>query len=210
MKALILAGGDLVIRPNIQDLLHDAAFIVAADSGLHHAVTLKVKPDIIVGDFDSVDSEILQQFPDVPKKSYSRHKDLLDLEIALAVALEHGATNIHILGAVGSRLDQSLAALFITARFKREGIAISLHGQQDIYFLLGPENLRLPLLVNQRFSLLSLDEVAVVSLQNAAYPLHEFALEFGVGLGVSNEVKASPLTVSVHEGLVVLVLEYGE
>jgi thiamine pyrophosphokinase len=210
MKAIILAGGDLALRPNIQELFHDAAFIVAADSGLHHAVTLNVKPNVIVGDFDSVDNKILQQFPDVPKENYSRHKDLLDLEIALAVVLGRGATSIHILGSLGSRLDQSLAALFIAARFKREGIAISLHGQQDIYFLLGLENLRLSLPVSQRFSLLSLDEVAVVSLQNAVYPLHEFALEFGVGLGVSNEVKASPLTVSVHEGLVVLVLEYGE
>jgi thiamine pyrophosphokinase len=209
MKAVILAGGDLQPRESIRALLTDAAFIVAADSGLHHAVTLQLTPDMIVGDFDSVSQEVLEQFPNVPKKSYSRHKDLLDLEIALSVVLEHGASDIAILGAVGSRFDQSLAALFIAARFKREGVHMSLHGQQDIYFLLGLETLRLAVPVGQRFSLLSLDDVTSVSLQNAAYPLHEFALEYGVGLGVSNEVKASPLTVNVHEGLVVLVLEYG-
>jgi thiamine pyrophosphokinase len=208
MKAVVLAGGDLKVRPNILELVQAANFIVAADSGLHHAVTLKVKPDVIVGDFDSVYPEVLQQFPDVPKKSYSRHKDLLDLEIALGAVLEQGASSIHVLGAVGGRFDQSLAALFIAARFKREEIDISLHGQQDIYFLLGPESQRYMLPVGQRFSLLSLDDVATLSVQNAVYPLTEFVLEYGVGLGVSNEVKASPLTVSVHEGLVVLVLEY--
>jgi thiamine pyrophosphokinase len=208
MKAVILAGGDLTLRPSIKELLRESAFIVAADSGLHHAVTLSIKPDVIVGDFDSVSPEVLEQFPDVPKKSYSRHKDLLDLEIALGVVLEQAATSIHILGAIGGRFDQSLAALFIAARFKREGIDISLHGQQDIYFLLGPENQRYAVPVGQQFSLLSLSDVSLVSLSNAAYPLNEYALEYGVGLGISNEVKTSPLTVNVHEGLAVVVLEY--
>jgi thiamine pyrophosphokinase len=210
MKAIILAGGELNIRPTIKALLDEATFIVAADSGLHHAVTLGVKPDVIVGDFDSVHPLVLEQFPDVPKKTYSRHKDLLDLEIALGVVLEQGASSLHILGATGGRFDQSLAALFIAARFKGEGIQISLHGQQDIYFLRGPESQRYALPVKQRFSLLSLRDSSVVSLVNAAYPLNEFTLEYGVGLGISNEVKTTPLTVNVHEGLVVVVLEYGD
>jgi thiamine pyrophosphokinase len=208
MKAVILAGGELSLRPVVEDLAKSADYIVAADSGLQHAVTLQVKPDVIVGDFDSVDSEILRQFPDVPKKSYSRHKDLLDLEIALGVVLERGATHIAVLGAVGGRFDQSLASLFIATRFRREGIIMSLHGAQDIYLLLAPESRRYTLPEGQRFSLLSLSSKSVITLTNAAYPLNEFALEYGVGLGVSNEVKASPLTVNVHEGLAVLVLEY--
>jgi thiamine pyrophosphokinase len=208
MKAVILAGGELSIRPVIEALAKNADYIVAADGGLHHALTLDIKPDVIVGDFDSVSPEILEQFPEVPKKSYSRHKDLLDLEIALGVALERGATHIAILGAVGGRFDQSLATLFIATRFRREGVIISLHGQQDIYLLLAPESERYMVPEGQCFSLLSLSNKSVITLTNAAYPLNEFALEYGVGLGVSNEVKTSPLTVNVHEGLIVLVLEY--
>jgi thiamine pyrophosphokinase len=210
MNAVILAGGELKIRPNIKELLREATFVVAADSGLHHAITLSVTPDMIVGDFDSVHPKVLEQFPDVPKKSYSKHKDLLDLEIALGVVLEQAASSIHILGATGGRFDQSLAALFIAARFKREGIDISLHGHQDIYFLKGLESQRYAVPAGQRFSVLSLSDSSVVSLVNAAYPLNEFALEYGVGLGISNEVKTSPLTVNVHDGLAVVVFEYGE
>jgi thiamine pyrophosphokinase len=208
MKAVILAGGELTLRPSVEDLAKQAEYIVAADSGLRHAVTLEIKPHVIVGDFDSVPPEILQQFPDVPKKSYSRHKDLLDLEIALGVVLEQGATEIAMLGAVGGRFDQSLASLFIATRFRREGIIMSLHGEQDIYLLLAPESKRYILPEGQRFSLLSLSNKSVITLTNAAYPLNEFPLEYGVGLGISNEVKASPLTVNLHEGLSVLVLEY--
>jgi thiamine pyrophosphokinase len=208
MKAVILAGGELTLRPSVEDLAKQAEYIVAADSGLRHAVTLEIKPHVIVGDFDSVPPEILQQFPDVPKKSYSRHKDLLDLEIALGVVLEQGATEIAMLGTVGGRFDQSLASLFIATRFRREGIIMSLHGEQDIYLLLAPESKRYILPEGQRFSLLSLSNKSVITLTNAAYPLNEFPLEYGVGLGISNEVKASPLTVNLHEGLSVLVLEY--
>lgn len=210
MKAVVLAGGELEIRPNIKALLREANVIVAADSGLHHAITLGVTPDMIVGDFDSVHPKVLEQFPEVTKKSYSKHKDLLDLEIALGVVLEQAATSIHILGATGGRFDQSLAALFIAARFKREGIDMSLHGQQDIYFLRGLESQRYAVPAGQRFSVLSLSDISVVSLVNASYPLNEFALEYGVGLGISNEVKTSPLTVNVHDGLAVVVFEYGE
>lgn len=208
MNAIILAGGDLVVRPNLKELLRASSLIVAADSGLHHAPTMGVKPNVIVGDFDSVSAEVLEQFPDVPKKSYSKHKDLLDLEIALGVVLEQGATSIHVFGATGGRFDQSLAALFIAARFKNEGIDISLHGQQDIYFLRGLESQRYAAPVGQHFSVLSLSDLAVVSIINAVYPLNEFALEYGIGLGVSNEVRTSPLTVNVHEGLAVVVFEY--
>jgi thiamine pyrophosphokinase len=114
MKAVILAGGELSVRPVIEALVKAAEFIVAADSGLDHAVTLEVKPDVIVGDFDSVSPEILEQFPDVPKKRYSRHKDLLDLEIALGVALE--PCSVRWAGGLTSRLQRYLSPRALGAK----------------------------------------------------------------------------------------------
>ncbi len=207
MKALILAGGDLHQSPFVQGIIKEATFIVAADSGLHHAKTLGLKPDLIVGDFDSVDKNILQAYPDVPQKRFSIHKNLLDVEIALQTAHEKGASSYSILGATGSRLDQSLATFFIAARLKRNGFEVSIHGKQDVFFLQNESKI-FDLPEQQPFSLLSLEAVSTVSLENALYPLETQALEFGVGLGVSNQVKVSPLVVTVQEGLVAVILEY--
>jgi thiamine pyrophosphokinase len=212
MKALILAGGDLHQSPFVKTLITQADFIVAADSGLHHAKTLKLKPHLIVGDFDSVDSGVLQDYDNVPQERYSTHKDLLDVEIALQAARQQGATAFHIIGGTGSRLDQSLATLFIASRLKREGFEISVHGKQDVFFLsnetLSNKTQSFEVPKNQLFSLLSFSETSVVSLENALYPLENYRLEYGVGLGVSNQVKASPLKVTVQKGLVAVILEY--
>ena len=205
MKALILAGGDLHLSSFVKNIKAD--FIVAADSGLHHAKTLGLKPDLIVGDFDSVKQDILKEYSHIPTQTFSEHKDLLDIEIALQAAREQGATSFQILGATGSRLDQSLATFFIASTLKRQGFEISIHGKQDVFFL-SNESKHFDLPEDQLFSLLSLDKVSKVSLENALYPLNNHPLKFGIGLGVSNRVKVSPLTVTVQEGLVAVILEY--
>jgi thiamine pyrophosphokinase len=206
MKALILAGGDLYQSPFVKRIVKEATFIVAADSGLHHAKTLNIKPDLIVGDFDSVDNAVLQEYQDVPQERFSIHKNLLDVEIALQAARKQGATSFAILGATGSRLDQSLATLFIAANLKREGVEVSIHGKQDVFFL-ADQTQAFDLPNQQLFSLLSLETASTVSLENALYPLQHERLEFGLGLGVSNRVKQSPLTVTVLQGLVAVILE---
>jgi thiamine pyrophosphokinase len=207
MNAIILAGGDLHISPFVKEIIQDAQFVVAADSGLHHAQTLKLKPNLIVGDFDSVNKDILKQYQHIPTQRFPEHKDLLDVEIALQAAKKQSAGSIAILGATGSRLDQSLATLFIATRLKKEGLDISIHGEQDVFFL-SHETKTFDLPTQQLFSLLSLEPVSIVSLGNALYPLHNFRLEFAVGLGISNRVKTSPLKVTVQEGLVAVILEY--
>ena len=208
MKAVILAGGDIVVTEALRGLCGDASLVIAADSGLRHAAALGLSPDIIVGDFDSVTEEVLAEYPDLPKLEHPPEKDLLDLELALNHAQEQGATEHLIVGGLGNRFDQSLAALFIAARRKREGYNVSLQsGDRAVYLLAGEDEVRLELPPNQLFSLLSLAERSTVSVANAKYPLERFDLSFGVGLGVSNEVARSPLRVELHSGLVALILE---
>ena len=185
-----------------------ADLIVAADSGLRHAAALGVSPDIVVGDFDSVTQEVLAEYPDLPRLEHPPEKDLLDLELALNYAQERGAENYLIVGGLGDRFDQSLAAVLIAARWAREGFDVSLDsGERAVYLLAGEEEVRLELPPRQRFSLLSLVETSTVSLEGAKYPLQGYELPFGVGRGVSNEVSQAPLRVTLAGGLVALIVE---
>ena len=207
MKALILAGGSVAVTPALRDLCREARLVVAADSGLRHAAALGVSPDIVVGDFDSVTGEVLAQYPDLPRLEHPPEKDLLDLELALDYAQGRGATHHLIVGGLGDRFDQSLAAVLIAARWKREGRDVSLQsGDRAVHLLAGEDEVKLELPHGQRFSLLSLND-SVVSLENAKYPLECHTLPFGVGRGVSNEVTRSPLRVKLAGGLVALIVE---
>ena len=210
MRAVILAGGGLAVTPYIRQL-SKAQLVIAADSGLRHARTLGLKPTLIVGDMDSATAADLEAFESVPLRKFSTDKDYLDLEIAIQEALNAGATELRLLGALGSRLDQSLAAIFIAARLKSDGISVSLHGgTQDVFLLSHQDKLELELATGQLFSLLSITDNSVLTLENAHYNLKDTTLKFGVGLAVSNRVKTSPLELNLTSGLIALIIERGE
>jgi len=206
VRALVLAGSDITVTEALKKLCGDAGLVIAADSGVRHAAPLGVTPDLIVGDFDSASEADLNRYPRVPRHTHPPRKDLLDLELALVEATARGATDLLIVGALGGRLDQTLAALLIAARY-RESYALTLHsGDSAAYPLRSGDVLELELSPGQPFSVLSLAPVSTISLEGASYPLSRAELAFGVGLGVSNEVATPPLTVTLHDGLALLLL----
>ncbi len=208
MKALVLAGGELTPSPRLRAIARQAEFVVAADSGLRHARTLGLRVDSLVGDFDSVAEGDLAAFPGLERYAFPADKDKLDLELALELALERGATDLVLMGALGLRLDQSLASLFIALRYCASGHEIRLYdGRSDVYPLVSPAELTLHLASQQLFSLLSL-EGATLSLRGARYPLREARLEFGTGRGVSNRALAEPLELSLHQGRLLFIVQY--
>ena len=210
MKAVVLAGGDIKATPQLQSLVQGADLVIAADGGLRHAAPLELTPTLIVGDFDSVSDKDLSKYSNVPKEQHPEDKNELDLELALHHALAKRATKILLVGTLGGRFDQSLAAVFIAAKHASKA-QLSLHsGSEDLYLLSQPEMLTLEAKPGQRFSLLSVCQPSAISVKGAHYNLEEKTLDFGVGLGISNEVLESNLVITVHSGLVALILEHHE
>lgn len=214
---VLLAGGDAAATDDLRELTQKAAYVVAADSGLKHAQALGVRPDVIVGDFDSVTDEVLAAYRDTAHVRHPPEKDWLDLELALHHLQEKGLTHVVIVGGFGSRLDQSLAALLIAAKQVQQGVRVRFHsGVRQAFVVAGGQQLTLAVEEGRTFSLLSLLSQARVSVVGAKYPLDRAVLEFGVGLGVSNIATSTTTTpttttptttVSVHEGLVAIIVE---
>lgn len=204
---VLLAGGDASATDDLRALAQKAAYVVAADSGLKHARALGVRPNVIVGDFDSVTEDVLAAYGDIPQVRHPPEKDWLDLELALHHVQEQGLNHIVIVGGFGSRLDQSLAALFIAARQVQQGLRVQFHsGKRQAFVLAEGQQLTLTVETGRTFSLLSLLTSARVSVSGAKYPLDRAVLEFGVGLGVSN-VTTQKTIVTVHHGLVAIIAE---
>jgi thiamine pyrophosphokinase len=207
MNALVLAGGRVRVSDELRRLAREAECVIAADSGLRHAAPLDVVPDLIVGDFDSASPEDLARYPEVPKERHPPEKDALDLELALEHALARGAKRVSVLGSLGGRLDQTLATILIAARLHEKGTRVSIYGASStVHFLRGGETLALELEPERLFSALSLAPESTLSIENAHYPLRDYPLAFGVGLGVSNAVAASPLKLELSRGLVAVVV----
>lgn len=210
-RAAVLASGGVDLPARLRAALAGVELVVAADGGMALAEALDIVPDVWVGDFDSAPEALRNAHPEVPRHEHPGDKDELDLELAVAVALDRGARELVLAGVLDGRLDQTLAALLIAARLRSEhGVAVHLLGGTHEAYLLGPDDeLALELPAGTVFSLHSLAGEAGVDVRGARFPLEAARLPFGVGLGVSNRASGGP-TVAVRAGVVAVIVEWGE
>lgn len=89
----------------IEKILGTSYFVIAADSGLKTASDFGIKPNLIVGDFDSVERSLLQKFASALKENFIRDKDYSDTELALKTAKQRGFEKVVLLGGGGGRID---------------------------------------------------------------------------------------------------------
>lgn len=204
-RALVLVGGAVHADDDLRAALAGADLVIAADGGLRHAAALGLTPDLLVGDLDSLDPEMLSAHPGLDVERHPADKDALDLELALDAAVARDAGRITVVGGLSGRLDQTLATVLVVQARHAAGSTLEvLDGRRTVWPLRPGEARELPLREGERFSLLALDREARVSVAGARYPLEEAALARALGLGVSN-VALGPVRVVAHAGAVVAV-----
>ena len=117
VRGVIITGGAAPPAAVVATWLADAALVVAADSGLHTAVGYGIRPELVVGDFDSiVDDALLNGYADRQIRRFPRAKDHTDTEIALRVAREEGCDDLVLIGGGGGRADHFLALVTLFER----------------------------------------------------------------------------------------------
>jgi thiamine pyrophosphokinase len=112
-RVVIFANGEIPNPKSARALLQEGDYLLAADGGANHLYQMGIRPDMVIGDLDSIDEDVLHELTaaEVEIVQYPENKDENDLELALSASIEIGATSILIVGALGGRLDQSLASL---------------------------------------------------------------------------------------------------
>jgi thiamine pyrophosphokinase len=105
---VILLGGDLTPTKRLRRQIAGAR-VIAADGGMKHAAVLGVKPELWLGDFDSSDRTLDAAFADVPRQTFPAAKDQTDGALAIAEALQRGATSLSLVGGFGGQFDHALS-----------------------------------------------------------------------------------------------------
>lgn len=201
MKALIFSGGDFLHIPEYINT-NEYDIIIAADSGYLSAQEAGVTPDIFIGDFDSVPEsevkapEIIRLFP---------VKDMTDTQEAIDVAIERGATEITILGALGGRIDHSLANLHLLKYAHDKGITAEIADTNSYIRLVGKET---TISKKEGFclSLIPLTDCTGVSISGVYYTLDNKDMPVGNPYGISNEFTEDVARISVKSGELLLML----
>ena len=204
MNVLILANGDPPSSEMLARLAASHDLFIACDGAAQKAVACAVLPDVVSGDFDSLDlvaaQAALPRTEFVPTPDQSR----TDLEKAVAIARERGATSLTIAGAAGGRMDHTLGNVSLLLRWAADWpdlpVAIVADGAET-RALLGERVLDTE--AGDAVSVLSMDGRARVSLSGVRWPLTDFALPVGVG-GLLNEATGNTVTVKAEGGLVLV------
>ena len=105
-RVLVIANGEMPSLKIVKNLLQTADFVVACDGGYHHCKQLEITPNLLCGDFDSIDSELLSavnsEFTDV---IHMQNQEKSDLSKTLSHLKNEGFTSIDVIGIDGGRLD---------------------------------------------------------------------------------------------------------
>ena len=207
-RAWVFAGGDFSdsafrhVVPRADD------YLIAVDGGLRYCVDAGLCPDLLLGDFDSVEPELLQrpEIADVPRRVFSAEKDSSDLELALSVLCEMTFDEVYVVGVSGGRTDHMLINWQLTLQrpwpFALEYIddtvrTLVLHGAGEVKVEVEPATI---------VSLVSLKDASGVSTQGLQYVLCDASLIAGSSLGLSNIAVNSIFSVVIESGVVLVMI----
>ena len=204
--ALVFAGGDPVDAA-VAARLPDGGLVVAADSGVEHALALGRDVDLVVGDFDSADPAAVDAAVagGAEVRRYPAEKDQSDLELAVRAARDSGAAQVIVVGGSGGRLDHLITNVLLLASPEFDDIDIEAL-LDDTRITVIRDDARLSGAPGDVCSLLAAGGPALgVRTTGLRYPLDHEDLLPGSTRGLSNELSEPVATVSLEQGTLLAV-----
>src|SRR5258708_26459733 len=208
MQVVIFAGG--TVRPGkaFYRAIASADLIIAADSGAATALEYGCIPALVVGDFDSLDTHLLQELSERGSqvRQVAVEKNETDTELAVEAAIEQGATSITLLGALGGeRFDHTIANILLLAGIETVPAKI-VDGPSTCWLVRGPAS---SVIDGQQGDLLSLlpltSEATGGRTKGLYYPLYGETLRFGKPRGVSKLPTQGHVWESLVGGMLLVV-----
>ncbi len=216
-RCLIVSGGPL-------DLEFAASFLkgrsydvtIAVDAGVGACMSLLLRPELLVGDFDTFGKEQIlkyQRETGVSMDIHKAEKDETDTELALRDALLMGCTEADVLGATGGRLDHEISNIHLMAQGKKRGLKVNIFDRKNKISLLDSAfekrtEFFKDSLYGTYVSFLPLTEtVRGITLTGFKYPLFEKDISIleNPSLCVSNEVVEERAEITFRQGILICV-----
>lgn len=201
---LIFAGGDSPIG-SLAEELPEADLVVAADSGYDGAVAAGLAVNLLIGDFDSIQTTSIPDAVDV--EGHPADKDASDLELALERVMDHRPGRVVVVGGAGGRFDHELmtAALLCSTRWQEieeidwvteRGWSHVVRGRRIVHGDLG-----------ELVSLIPMGGTARgVTTRGLKWNLESETLHHGTTRGLSNRFAGPVADITVGEGCLLVVL----
>ena len=182
--------------------IRDADFIIACDRGYAYAKEAGIRPDLLVGDFDSYKGE---RDKSVPVLDLPVEKDDTDTMAAVRWAVSEGFSELRLYCALGGRLDHLMGNVQALGFACERGVKASLLGRDAQIFLLKNDAVTIPPLPGYSLSVLALtDRVEHVCISRVKYPLQDALVTNTFPIGISNEWEGTA-NISCGNGILLVI-----
>lgn len=210
VKTLIVSGGNVeeecfnqIYQSNKFD------YIIASDKGLEILDKYNITPNYIIGDFDSIDKNILSKYinnKEIVIRELNPEKDYTDTHMAIKLAIELNSTDVTILGAIGTRIDHTIANIHTLKEALERGIECRIVNNRNEIQLI---NKKTVLEMDKEYKYISLipltTKVEEITLRGFKYPLSNATLEVGHSIGVSNEQYDKIAEIDLKSGILIMI-----
>ncbi len=202
-RCVIITGGDPTA--GFRDLIRGDDFVIACDRGVRYCTDENVKPDLIIGDFDSYCGPLPEN---VPVMRLKVEKDDTDTMAAMRYAEERNFSEVLLTCALGGRrFDHTLANLQTMAHGAAAGLTVTLAGDGIRMICSGPAARVIEKEEGSYLSLFALSgDVTGVDAEGVKYPLRNGKLTATFPLGVSNEWTEDAARISHKSGILLIVI----
>lgn len=232
-RCIIVGAGDFFGMP-FQPAEED--YVIAADAGYENLKAVGIVPDLVVGDFDSMEVEgvkgvtgpvkDLDIFADAEKAEYIHHLQRIELDgvetrvidpikndpdmlACVRIGMERGFRSFHLIGGTGKRIDHSIANLQVLGFLAQKGMHGYLYGEHQLVRAIRNESVRFPKEMQGYFSALSLsDECHGVTERGFKYIVTDVTLSNMMPTGLSNEFVGTEAEISVKDGTLLLIYDW--
>jgi len=212
-RVVIVSGGVVGDGEFLRRIIEEAGdpVIICADGALRHVRPLGIVPTYIIGDMDSVDEEELAYCTERGSqvRTFAADKDETDTELALSEAVALNPEEIWIVGALGGRIDHTLANIGLLVTCAKEGIRAWIIDETCAMTVVDTtyECKGRP---GDTISLLPLSsQVAGITLRGFKFPLDGATMEVGKPLGISNRLMGEGGTIAVESGYLLVIHNFG-
>lgn len=205
-KCMIIGAVPIKTDKLFKEFIPEEHFVVCADAGYETALRFGIRPDLIVGDFDSASKKPPEELNCL---TLPVAKDVTDTRYAVMRALRLGLRDFVLLGCLGGkRFDHSVANLEVLQFIVTQGGIGILADEHTQVILLNGRRMKITGSKGSTLSVFPYNGPACnVTYQGLKYPLERRTLTCGGSLmGVSNEVVDDVAAITVHSGTALIIL----
>ncbi|MGL5347374.1 MAG: thiamine diphosphokinase [Peptostreptococcaceae bacterium] len=210
MKSCIILNGKIQDYNKIKELItkEQYDYIICADGGANHTYNMDIIPNYIIGDLDSINEDIIEHYKayKVKFEQFPTKKNETDSELCIYLSNKLQTKELHLIGALGGRIDHTIANINLLYYIRQMDIAPKIISEYEEIYIASNEEISVQGKKGDTISIIPIKgDANGVTLKKLEYPLENYNMKFSVPLGVSNIMLDSKCSIKVNEGNLIVI-----